>query len=104
MEASGRRLAKARLPEGVAGIRRLHAMIAEQLGEQADEAEMIVGIEARGWQRWSRPGTRCWQSTRCRPRGLRNIGTKSSAKPHRPRSAPCGGLPASSRHGRESRT
>ncbi|MEV6868226.1 IS110 family transposase, partial [Streptosporangium subroseum] len=45
MEASGRRLAKARLPEGVAGIRRLHAMVAEQLGEQVDEAEVIVGIE-----------------------------------------------------------
>src|SRR5438309_1218669 len=37
MDSAGRRLAKARLPEGVAGIARLHAMIGEQLGEDADE-------------------------------------------------------------------
>ena len=34
MDSAGRRLAKARLPEGVAGIARLHAMIGEQLGEE----------------------------------------------------------------------
>nr|WP_271223718.1 IS110 family transposase [Streptosporangium carneum] len=45
MDASGRRLAKARLPEGVAGMERLHAMIGECFGEDADEAEVIVGIE-----------------------------------------------------------
>ena len=48
MDASGRRLAKARLPEGVAGIARLHAMIGEQLGEDADEedaGQVAVGIE-----------------------------------------------------------
>ena len=45
MDQSGRRLAKARLPEGVIGIERLHAMIAEQLGEDTDEAEVLVGIE-----------------------------------------------------------
>jgi transposase len=38
MDATGRRLVKARLPEGVAGIARLHAMIAEA-------AEVLVGIE-----------------------------------------------------------
>src|SRR2546427_4934428 len=37
MDSAGRRLAKARLPEGVAGIAPLHAMIGEQLGEDADE-------------------------------------------------------------------
>ena len=37
MDAAGRRLAKARLPEGVAGIARLHAMIGAQLGEDADD-------------------------------------------------------------------
>jgi hypothetical protein len=42
MDATGRRLAKARLPEGVAGMARLHAMIAEQLGE---DAEVAIGIE-----------------------------------------------------------
>jgi transposase len=47
MDASGRRLAKARLPEGVAGIARLHAMVAGQLGERTedDEVEVVVGIE-----------------------------------------------------------
>ncbi len=45
MDATGRRLAKARLPEGVAGMARLHAMIAEQLGENAEETEVAVGIE-----------------------------------------------------------
>jgi len=48
MDAGGRRLAKARLPEGVAGMARLHAMIGEQLGEDADDedaGQVAVGIE-----------------------------------------------------------
>jgi transposase len=45
MDAAGRRLAKTRLPEGVAGIARLHAMIGEQLGEDAEDTEVVVGIE-----------------------------------------------------------
>ena len=48
MDSAGRRLAKARLPEGVAGIARLHAMIGEQLGEDADEddaGQVAIGIE-----------------------------------------------------------
>jgi transposase len=45
MDQAGRRLARVRLPEGVAGIARLHAMIGEQLGEDADEAEVLVGTE-----------------------------------------------------------
>jgi transposase len=45
MDATGRRLAKARLPEGVAGMARLHAMIGEQLSEDADEVEVKIGIE-----------------------------------------------------------
>jgi transposase len=46
MEASGRRLAKARLSEGVAGMARLHGMLAEQVGETPDEdVEVVVGIE-----------------------------------------------------------
>ncbi|MFI7644433.1 IS110 family transposase [Nonomuraea sp. NPDC049400] len=46
MDASGRRLAKTRLPEGVAGMARLHAMIAEQTGDTPDEeVEVLVGIE-----------------------------------------------------------
>jgi hypothetical protein len=45
MDVSGGTLVKARLPEGVAGMARLHAMIAEALGEDAEEAEVLVGIE-----------------------------------------------------------
>jgi transposase len=45
MDGSGRRLAKARLPEGVAGMARLHAMIGGLVGDAADEAEVLVGIE-----------------------------------------------------------
>jgi transposase len=45
MDTTGRRLAKARLPEGVAGMARLHAMIGEQLGEDTDETEVSIGIE-----------------------------------------------------------
>jgi transposase len=48
MDVSGRRLAKARLPEGVAGIARLHAMVGEQLGADAEDdggGHIVVGIE-----------------------------------------------------------
>jgi transposase len=47
MDASGRTLAKARLPEGVAGIARLHSMIGARLGEDTEDAagQVTVGIE-----------------------------------------------------------
>jgi len=45
MDATGRRLAKARLPEEVAGMAGLHAMIGEALGEDAEVVEVAVGIE-----------------------------------------------------------
>jgi transposase len=45
MDAAGRVLARKRLPEGVAGMARLHEMIGQQLGEDADDAEVVVGIE-----------------------------------------------------------
>ncbi|MFF4779676.1 IS110 family transposase [Microtetraspora fusca] len=47
MDDTGRRLAKARLPEGVGGMARLHAMIGEQLGEDAEDAadQVVIGIE-----------------------------------------------------------
>jgi transposase len=44
MDTAGRRLARGRLGEGVAGMSRLHAMIAEQL-EDAEDAVVKVGIE-----------------------------------------------------------
>jgi transposase len=45
MDETGKRLAKARLPEGVAGITRLHAMIGEHLGDDRDAAQVRIGIE-----------------------------------------------------------
>jgi transposase len=47
MDASGRRLAKARLPEGMAGMARLHAMIGQALGDdvETDAVEVRIGIE-----------------------------------------------------------
>jgi transposase len=45
LDAAGRRLARARLPEGVAGIARLHAIIGELAGEDAEDVPVLVGIE-----------------------------------------------------------
>jgi transposase len=45
MDAAGRVLAKRRLPEGVAGMARLHELIGQHLGEDADDAEVVIGIE-----------------------------------------------------------
>ena len=45
MDEAGKVLAKRRLPEGVAGIAQLHELIGRYLGEDADGAEVIVGIE-----------------------------------------------------------
>ncbi len=47
MDSSGKTLARARLPEGVAGMTRLHAMIAGQAGDSAGEedVQVLVGIE-----------------------------------------------------------
>jgi transposase len=47
----GRRLARARLPEGIAGVARLHELIGEHLGGEADPATVAIGIETDrgGW-------------------------------------------------------
>ena len=45
MDEAGRVLARKRLPEGVAGMARLHALIGQQLGEDADDAEVVIGTE-----------------------------------------------------------
>ncbi len=45
MDAAGRVLARRRLPEGVAGMARLHALTGEQLGEGDQDAEVVIGIE-----------------------------------------------------------
>jgi hypothetical protein len=45
MDAAGRVLAKRRLPEGVAGMARLHELVGQQLGEDTADAEVVIGIE-----------------------------------------------------------
>src|SRR3954451_23804486 len=81
LDESGRRLAKARLPEGMVGMSRLHGLVAEHLDEAANdpetgmlaEDEVIVGIETdRGpWvAALVGAGYGCSRSTRCRWRGI----------------------------------
>ena len=49
MDAAGRRLSAAKLPEGIAGMARFHAMIAAQLDPDADldaqAGQVLIGIE-----------------------------------------------------------
>jgi transposase len=44
-DGTGRKLAAARLPEGVEGIAKLHGLVARHGGEDLDPAAVIVGIE-----------------------------------------------------------
>ena len=44
-DGTGRRLAKARLPEGISGIARLHGLVGRFLPEDVDPAEVMIGIE-----------------------------------------------------------
>jgi transposase len=45
VDESGRRVARRRLPEGVAGLAMLHALIADHLKEDAEPDQVVVGIE-----------------------------------------------------------
>ena len=45
MDAAGRVMAGKRLPEGVAGMARLHELIGQHLGEDGEDAEVVIGIE-----------------------------------------------------------
>jgi transposase len=46
-DEQGRVLGKAKLPEGIAGVARLHAMIGQQVGEaNDDQVRVVVGIES----------------------------------------------------------
>jgi hypothetical protein len=61
MAADGSVLARERITDGVAGVARLHELIA---GHASDPAEVVVGIETdRGLLvgRWSRPAIRWWR-------------------------------------------
>ncbi|MCK9905269.1 IS110 family transposase [Frankia sp. Cpl3] len=44
-DETGRRLTKARLPEGAVGIARLHGLVGQYLPEDADPGQVVVGIE-----------------------------------------------------------
>jgi transposase len=44
-DETGRRLAKGRLPEGLAGITRLHELVGAHLDEDAGPDQVVVGIE-----------------------------------------------------------
>src|ERR1039457_2339688 len=65
MDERGRVLARARLPEGVAGMARLHELIGEQLGEGADDAG----------------GVREWRGARGAPRGGRAVSAGGGGSP-----------------------
>jgi transposase len=45
MDAAGKVLARRRLPEGAAGMSQLHELIGRFLPEDADEVEVVIGIE-----------------------------------------------------------
>jgi len=45
MDGAGKVLARRRLPEGAAGMAQLHALIGGFLGEEADAADVVIGIE-----------------------------------------------------------
>src|SRR5258708_12267359 len=45
MDAAGRVVARRRLPEGVAGMARLHELMGQYLGEDGQDAEVVIGIE-----------------------------------------------------------
>ncbi|WP_134734611.1 IS110 family transposase [Amycolatopsis nivea] len=44
-DQAGRRLGKARLPEGVEGVARLHGLLARFLPEDAEPSQVLIGIE-----------------------------------------------------------
>ncbi|MET8051540.1 IS110 family transposase [Streptosporangium sp. NPDC005286] len=44
-DEAARRLARARLPEGVTGIARLHELVARHLSEDAEPDQVVIGIE-----------------------------------------------------------
>src|SRR5262245_9423921 len=44
-DQTGQVLGRAKLPEGIAGITRLHTMIGEHLGPDGEPVQVVVGIE-----------------------------------------------------------
>ena len=105
MDARGRVLARKRLPEGVAGMARLHELTGGQLGGDAGDAEVIIGtgtgrgpwvaaLVAAGYTVYGvnpLQAARARQLTR-RPRLLRH----PSAPPASSTTPPCASSPAGS--------
>jgi hypothetical protein len=98
VDDTGRRLAKARLPEGIEGISRLHALLADHLPEEWADPDTAPSAGrwwsgsrptgARGWPRWSRPAAKSMRSTRCPLPATANATPppgRSRAIPHPPR-------------------
>ena len=44
-DGAGRRLARRRLPEGIAGIAALHELVGAHSGDSPDPAQVVIGIE-----------------------------------------------------------
>jgi transposase len=45
VDETGRRLARRRVPEGIEGLAVLHELVADHLDEDAEPAEVLIGIE-----------------------------------------------------------
>ena len=75
VDETGRRLARARLPEGLEGITRLHALIAAHMPDEwvdLDPAEAVAQVGrgsrptvVRGCRLWWPPPIGCSRSIRC---------------------------------------
>jgi len=110
LHEGGRRLARARLPEGLEGITRLHALVAEhapaawaELPSEQVAGQVVVGIETdRGpWVTALRAVSAMWcmRSTRSRRHG-----TASGTPPRVRRAGPCSQSPMQPGHPRGVRT
>lgn len=63
VDEAGRRLARRRFDEGVAGMAALHAVIANHLPEDAESSDVVVGIGIRPPARNPTVGMRtCWRN------------------------------------------
>ena len=49
MDEAGKVLARKRLPEGAAGIAQLHGLVGAYLGEEPDEAKVIIETDRGPW-------------------------------------------------------
>ncbi len=94
VDSDGKRLGRARLPEGMTGMTRLHALIAEHLDEADLDSDtgmlaagrVVVGSKPTavpGSPRCSWPAIRCSRSTRCRRPATANATPRRGRSPTR---------------------